>query len=56
VYKLAGLCEVEVDATSPQEAMKVALTEAKSINSPAWQAPDNEYLALPFEVGADHRE
>ena len=47
VYKLAGLCEVAVDASSPQDAMKQALAQAKGQE---FQKPDAEYMAIPYEV------
>lgn len=50
VYSLSGLCEIDLDAESEQDAMREALSKATELDSPAWQEPDNKYLALPFAI------
>ncbi len=49
VYKLSALCEVDIEADDSKDAMKKALDKVKN-DDVKFTAPDNEYIALPFEV------
>ncbi len=53
VYDLACLCEVDVEAASPTEAMERALHTAKTADPSYWVKPDTQYLAVPFALDDD---
>jgi len=55
VYKVVGLCEVEVTAESPQSAMSMTLRQAKQDDA-VWSAPDNQYIAIPFDLDQPSEE
>lgn len=47
VYRLAEMTEVDLEADTPQAAMKEALARAEKQE---WKEADNKYIALPFEM------
>lgn len=49
VYRISNQYEVEVTAESPQAAMEMALQRAKQDDA-VWQEPDNQYIAIPFDL------
>lgn len=55
VYRVSNLCEIDVTAESPQVAMSRALHQAKQDDA-VWSAPDNQYIAIPFDLDQPSEE